>query len=109
MIDVRCFANLIHRLLEVGDHPLRIYLAEHHPVDDVADEEADVVQRVIELVRDAGRQLTESRQLGSLHELLLLVAQLLLTPFDGLRGLTQVAHDVDHRLARFAQPQVGLV
>ena len=84
-------------------------VAEHDPVDDVADEQADVVQRVVQLVRDAGRQLAERRQLGGLHELLLLVAQLLLAPLDGLRGLTQVAHDVDHRLAAVAQPLVGLV
>jgi hypothetical protein len=49
-----------------------------------------------------GGQLAERRELSRLNELLLLVAQL-------LRGLAQVAHDVDHRLAAVAQPQVRLV
>ena len=75
----------------------------------VADEEADVVQRVVELVRDPGRQLAERRELAGLHQLLLLLAQLLLAALHLLRRLTQVAHDVDHRLAAALEPLVGLV
>src|SRR5207237_3282823 len=84
-------------------------LAQMNAVDDVPDVQADVVQRIVELVRDPGRQLAERRQLAGLDELLLLVAELLLAPLHLLRGLTQVAHDVDHRLAAVAQPEVGLM
>ena len=75
-------------------------------VDDVADVEPDVVQRVVELVRDPGRQLAERGELASLDELLLLVAELLLAALHHLRRRTQVAHDVDHRLAAVLEPEV---
>src|SRR5205823_1190643 len=62
-----------------------------------------------ELVRDARGQLSERGQLAGLDELLLLVPQLVLASLHLLRRLAQVAHDVDHRLAAVAEPQVGLV
>src|SRR5262249_35239276 len=57
----------------------------------------------------AGGQVGERGGGGGVEELVVLVAQLLLAPLHLLRGLTQVAHDVDHRLAAVAEPQVGLV
>ena len=107
--DLRRLPHLLHRLVEVLERGLRVELAHVDPVDHVADVEADVVQRVVQLVRDAGRQLAERGQLAGLDELLLLVAQLLLAALHLLRRRTQVAHDVDHRLAAVLELEVRLV
>src|SRR5436190_10242997 len=107
--DRRRLPYLLHRVLELVDHIIRVERAEAHLLEDVADAQSDVVQRVVELVCDGGRELAEGRELARLHELLLLFPQLLLPVFHLLRRLTQVAHDVDHRFAAVSQTQVGLV
>src|SRR5215831_16911629 len=107
--DRRRLLHLLQGVLELTNDRLPVVSAEPHLVEDVADEQADVVERVVELVRDAGRELAERRQLAGLDELLLLLPQLLLPALHFLRGLTQVAHDVDHRLAAVAKLQVRLV
>ena len=68
-------------------------------IDGVADEQADVVEGVIELMSHSGGELAESGQLGRLNQLLLLVAQFLLAAQHLGRSLFQVAHDVDHGFA----------
>jgi len=60
-------------------------------------------------VRDTGSELAERRELSGLYELLLFLAELVLAVLHLLRRLAKVAHDVDHRLAAVAQPQVGRV
>src|SRR5262249_37993544 len=97
------------RLLEIGDERLHVVLSESDPVDHVADVQPDVVERVVQLVGDARGQLAQRCELACLNELLLFVAKLVLSALHLLRGLTQVAHDVDHRLAAVAEPEVGLV
>jgi hypothetical protein len=67
-------AHLLHGVSELADDPLAIADPELDEIDDVAHEQADVVEGVVELVGNAGRQLAERRELGGLHELLLLVA-----------------------------------
>jgi hypothetical protein len=104
--DLRRLPYLLHRFLEIAHERLGLVISEPDPVDHVPDVEADVVERVVELVRDAGCELAQGGELARLDELLLLVPQLLLAPLHLLRGLTQVAHDVDHRLAAVAEPQV---
>ena len=107
--DLRRLLDLLDDLPEILLDSLQVLLADVDPVDDVADEEADVVERIVELMGHAGSQLAERGELPGLHQLLLLLAQLVLAAFH-LRGcFAEVAHDVDHRLAAGLEPQVGLV
>src|SRR5262249_35864316 len=69
----------------------------------------DVVQRIVQLVRDASGELAESRKLSGLYELLLFVSQLLLAMKHLRRRLAQIIHYVDHRLASSFKPQVRLM
>ena len=62
------------------DDSLLVRHGELDEVDRVADEQADVVERVVELVRDAGGELAERGELSRLDQLLLFVAQLLFAP-----------------------------
>src|SRR5438093_848895 len=107
--DLRGLAYLLHRGMEVGQNAPLVQPAQFHEVDDVPQEEPDVVQRVVQLVGNAGGQFAERGQLAGLDQLLLFVTQLLLAPGDFLRGLAQIIHDVDQRLARVLQPEIGLV
>ena len=78
-------------------------------VDGVAHEQADVVERVVELVRDAGGELAERCELARLDQLLLFVAQLLFAPLHLARRFPQIAHDVDHGFPAGLQTQLVLV
>ena len=97
--DLGGFLHLLHGLAQILEERRLFRDAELEMVDGIPDEQSDVVERVVQLVRDPGRQLADRRQLAGLHELLLLVPELLLTAFDLTRGLAQVAHDVEHGLA----------
>src|SRR5207237_9064163 len=74
-----------------------------------SDEGADGVQGVVERVRDAGGEFADRGELASLDELLLLLMQLRLTALDVQAGLSQVAHDVNHRLAAVLEADVRVV
>jgi hypothetical protein len=111
--EVRDYAgrlpHLVERFAEVVLDLRLLDRAELDAVDGVRDEEPDVVQRVVQLVRDTGGQLAERRQLARLHELFLLLAELLLAALHLERRLAQVVHDVDHRLAAALEPEIGVM
>src|SRR5439155_11704548 len=105
--DLRGLPHLLHGLAQLADDLLLVRCAEFDEVERVAHEQAGVVEGVVELVGDARGELAERGELAGLDELLLFVAQLLLAPLHFGRGLPQVTHDVDHRLAAVLQTQVG--
>src|SRR5437667_438272 len=107
--DLRGLAHLLHRSMQVGQHARLVQPAQLHEVDDVPQEQPDVVQRVVQLVGNAGGQFAERGQLAGLDQLLLFITQLLFAAGDFLRGLAQIIHDVDQRLTRVLQPEIGLV
>ncbi len=78
-------------------------------IDRVANEKPDVVQRIVKLMGHARRQLPQGGKFPGLDQLFLFVAQLLLASLDLRRRFVQVTHDVDHRLARAPQADIGLV
>src|SRR3989454_211832 len=107
--DLRGLADLLRGLTQLADDLLLVRPAELDEVDRVAHEQADVVQGIVELVGDAGGELAENGKLAGLDELLLFVAQLVFAPPHLGRGLLQVSHDVNHRLAAGFQTQLVLV
>src|SRR5437660_10876792 len=107
--DLRGLAHLLRGAAQLPDYLLLVPHAELDEVDRVAHEQADVVQGVVELMGDAGGELTQDGQLAGLDELLLFVTQLLLAPPHLGRGLLQISHDVNHRLAAGFQTQLVLV
>src|SRR5436190_724327 len=73
--DLRGLADLLHGVPQlVEDLPLFRH-GEVDQVDRIAHEQADVVERIVELVGDARGELAERGELPRLHELLLFVAQ----------------------------------
>src|SRR2546426_509918 len=107
--DFRGLAHLLHGLTQLADDLPLVRHAELDEVDRVTDEQAGVVEGVVELVGHAGGKLAERRELSRLDELLLFVAQLLFAPLHLGRGLPQVTHDVDHGLAAVLQMKLVLV
>src|SRR2546430_5700991 len=107
--DFRGLAHLLHGLAQLADDLPLVRHTELDEVDRVTDEQAGVVEGVVELVGHAGRELTERRELSRLDELLLFVAQLLFAPLHLGRRLPQVTHDVDHGLAAVLQVKLVLV
>src|SRR5213594_2546634 len=107
--DLRGLAHLLHGGMQVGQYARLVQPAQLHEVDDVPQEQPDVVQRVVQLVGNAGGQFAERGQLAVLDQLLLFITQLLFAAGDFLRGLAQIIHDVDQRLTRVLQPEIGLV
>src|SRR5437016_4576848 len=89
--DLRRLADLVHGAAQLVQHAPAIRDAELEVIDRVADEEADVVQGVVQLVRDAGGEFADRGELASLDELLLLLMQLRLTALAVHGGLSQVA------------------
>ena len=75
-------------------------------IHDIAEEQSDVVQRVVQLVGNTGRQFTQRGQFPGLHQLLLLLAELLLAALHLFCRFTQTPHDVNHGLAAALQPLV---
>src|SRR5439155_20462293 len=100
--------NLLSLATKISLYPFAVPRLKYHQVEHVPDVQTDVVQRIVELVSHPRRQLADGRQPCGLHELLLLVAKLLLSPADLLGSVAQVAHDVDHCPALIAQPTVRL-
>src|SRR6187200_621091 len=97
--DLSCLMYLLHRAMKLTKHGCFLDVPEFNRVDHVADEETDVVQRIVEFMCDASRQLTKRRQLRGLDELLLFLTEFLLATLH-LRGrIPQIPHHVDHRLA----------
>ena len=107
--DLRGVANLLHGVAQLVEKALPVRGAELQMIDRVPDEQPDVVERVVQLVRDPRSQLAQRGQLAGLDELLLLVAELLLATLDFLGRLPHVPHDVDHGLPPVLEPQVGAV
>src|SRR6266849_2965433 len=91
--DLGRLADLLHGAVELAQQLLGAGTIHLNLIDGVADEQADVVEGVIELMSHSRGELAESGQLGRLNQLLLLVAQFLLAAEHLGRGLFQVAHD----------------
>ena len=72
--DFGGLADLSHGVLQLARDMLLVRHAEPYEVERVAHEQSDVVQRIVELVGDAGGELAECGKLARLDELLLLVA-----------------------------------
>ncbi len=92
-------AYLLHGVPQVSHDLILIELVHLDMIDDVPNEEPDVVQRIVELMGDTRCEFAKRRQLPRLDQLLLLLAKFMFAALNFLRRLTQIAHDVDHRLA----------
>src|SRR2546426_9270541 len=75
--DFRGLAHLLHGLAQLADDLPLVRHAKLDEVDRVADEQAGVIEGVVELVGHAGGELAERGELSRLDELLLFVAELL--------------------------------
>src|SRR5579884_3012393 len=106
--DFGGFAYLLHGIVQLLQRMLRVRVGytQANQVDGVADEETNIIQRIVQLVRDARGQLTQGCQFASLYELLLLLAQFLLAALYLFSRFLEVTHDMNHRLAAPLQAQV---
>src|SRR3989442_13966319 len=101
--------DLLHGAMQFMQDALMVCLTEFNQINSIADEQADVVQRIIKFMGNAGGKLSERCQFTGLDKLFLLLAQLLLAALYLCCRLTQVAHDVYHGFATIFQAQIGLV
>src|SRR2546422_963285 len=97
--------NLLHGIMEFMKDTLWVSLAMLDQVNNVADEEANVVEWVIEFVCNAGGQFAKGCQFASLHKLFLLLTQFMLTSLYCLCRLFQDAHDMNHGFATVKRRQ----
>ena len=71
--DLRRLTDLLHGIGQFAQELLRGRFVHLNLVNGIADEQADVVEWVVELMSHTGGQLAESCQLGRLDQLFLLV------------------------------------
>ena len=80
---------------------LRIWIrhSQLNQVNSISNEQANVIQRVIEFMSDTSGKFSKCCKLPRLHKLFLLFSQLLLALLNLFRCLLQIAHDVNHGFA----------
>ncbi len=99
----------MHSVIQLAADSFGVRRSKLNQVKRVADEQPDVIERVVQLVRNAGGQLAERGELSCLDELFLLVAEFLFAPLHLLGGFAKIVHDVDHRFAAAFEPDVRLM
>jgi hypothetical protein len=107
--DLGRLADLLRRTPQVLEHALLIETSKVDQIDHVANQQTNVVQRVVQLVGNASRELAQGGQLASLHKLRLFFTKLALAALDLERGCPQVTHDVDHRFATLLESLIRAV
>src|SRR5882724_1879570 len=107
--NLRSFANLLHGAVQFVKQLSLFSLAHLNLINDIADEQADVIERVVQLMSHAGRQLAQRGKLSCLHQLLLFVAKLLLSSLNLGGSLLKIAHHVNHGFATVLQAEVRLM
>src|SRR6185295_14925789 len=73
--DFRRLSHLMHSVIQLAADSFGVRRSKLNQIKRVADEQPDVIERVVQLVRNASGQLAERGELSCLDELFLLVAE----------------------------------